>query len=56
MPSTQHIARWNGNNWLAMPEGDLIDSFNSVNDFIYFNGELLPVENINQSAQQQPKA
>ncbi|HMW38902.1 MAG: T9SS type A sorting domain-containing protein [Saprospiraceae bacterium] len=40
VPSTQHIARWNGNNWLAMPEGDLMDSFNSVNDFIYFNGEL----------------
>lgn len=40
LPTTQHIARWNGFNWLPMPGGDLPDTIDAVHDFIKYDNKL----------------
>ncbi len=48
LPMTQHIAVWNGNNWSAIPGGDLPDTINAVHDFIKYNNKLYAGGAINQ--------
>ena len=40
LPTTQHIASWNGSSWSAMPGGDLPDTIDAVHDFINYNNKL----------------
>ncbi|MEP7197629.1 MAG: T9SS type A sorting domain-containing protein [Saprospiraceae bacterium] len=40
LPNTQHIVRWNGTNFVAMLEGDLVNATNSINEFINYDGHL----------------
>ncbi len=40
LPMTQHLASWNGSNWLATPGGDLPDTIDAVHDFMKYNNKL----------------
>ncbi|MBK6544704.1 MAG: T9SS type A sorting domain-containing protein [Saprospiraceae bacterium] len=40
VPMTQHIAHWNGVNWLPVSGGDFQNSTEAVNDFIKYNNKL----------------